>query len=127
MSESAGKLKTGIVAAIRPNLDPKIPEAKVDEMVSSVRVGFVIAALGCVIMAVGLGILYVRLSSGEAPWLVLTFAAGIFVLGLALFGAGMNTVSKQVFTAAIVSLKAPLDMVLRFWRAFRGQKEEAAS
>lgn len=112
-------LKTGITEAVRPNLDPNIPEERVEEMVSSVKAGFAIAVLGVIVMAVGLAILFMRLSSGEAPWLVLAFAGVIFLFGLALFGAGMNTVSKQVFSAAIKSLQAPLEMVLRFWKAFR--------
>lgn len=120
------KLRTGMIAAVKLNEKP-IPAERQHDMAGKTISGMVIGGVGLIVMTLGLLALYGQLQREAASLMLLIGSGALALVGLFIFGAGANVASNGVFTEAIGSLKEPLQMVVRFYRAFRGIKEDGAT
>lgn len=117
MSEPKKAVTTGVLAAVK--LPEQIPEEKRAQMAGSVVAGGGLILLGLVPMGISMWILAVRLVAGDVAIATLIVAGSLFGVGLLLVIVGANIASNQVVKNGLLQMKEPLEMALRFWRAFR--------
>lgn len=125
MTEAKKSVTTGVLAAVQ--LPGEIPPEKREQMVDSVKVGVGLVLLGLVPMGLSMWILVARLLAGDVALATLVVVGGLFLIGLTLALVGANIASNQVVKNGLLQMKEPLEMVLRFWRGFRGKANGGTS
>lgn len=126
MSTIATKTKTAILEAVKLPEKENIPAEKQHAMAGSVIFGIMLAGVGFILMLLGVGVLLWRILHGD-PGVVILIALGtVAAAGLALIFVGGNIASNQVVSAGILSLKEPLQMLLRFKQGWKNAGESAA-